>query len=256
MSVEYEVKGHVAIITLNRPEAMNALDPETQTLLAKIYQTIREDDNVRVVILTGAGDRAFCAGADLKKTMPPKESFAQLTYGKDSGGIGQSMTDKPVIAAINGVAVGGGLELAMRCDLRITVDTAKLGLTEARVGSIPGGGGTQRLPRLVGLTNALMLLMTAEPISADDALRIGLVNKVVPREELMSTCMAIAEKIAGNAPLSVRAVKRLAYQGMNMTLEQGLEAERMTMGVLRDSKDRIEGRLAFQQKRKPVYRGE
>ena len=256
MSVDYDVKGHVAIVTLNRPEAMNALDPETQIALAETWARIREDDNVRAVIVTGAGERAFCAGADLKKTMPPKESFAQLTYGKDSGGVGQAMTDKPVIAAINGVAVGGGLELAMRCDIRSSVDTAKLGLTEARIGSIPGAGGTQRLPRLVGLTNALMMLMTAEPIDAQEALRIGLVTKVVPREDLMSTCMEIAEKIAGNAPLAVRAVKRLAYQGVNMTLEQGLEAERMTMGVLRDSKDRIEGRLAFQQKRKPNYRGE
>ena len=256
MAVDYIVEGHVATITLNRPEAMNALDPDTSRALDACWQSVRDDDRVRVVIVTGAGDRAFCAGADLKKTMPPVESFAQLTFGNDSGGGQRLSTDKPTIAAINGVAVGGGLELAMRCDLRIAVDTARLGLTEARVGSIPGAGGTQRLPRLVGLTNALMMLMTAEPISAEEALRIGLVNKVVAKEDLMDEVRAIADKIAGNAPLAVRAVKRLAYQGVNMTLEAGLEAERFTMGVLRDSKDRIEGRLAFQQKRKPVFRGE
>jgi E-phenylitaconyl-CoA hydratase len=256
LAVDYEVQGHIATITLNRPEAMNALDPETSVALDAIWKRVREDDNVRVVVLTGAGDRAFCAGADLKKTMPPSETFAQLTFGKDAGNGTRLMTEKPVIAAINGFAVGGGLELAMRCDLRIAVDTAKLGLTEARVGSIPGAGGTQRLPRLVGLTNALMMLMTAEPITAEEAYRIGLINKIVPKESLMTEAYALAEKIAANAPLAVRAVKRLAHQGLNMTLEAGLEAERFTMGVLRDSKDRIEGRLAFQQKRKPVFRGE
>ena len=256
MAVDYAVEGHVATITLNRPEAMNALDMETIQALDACWKSVREDDNVRVVIVTGAGDRAFCAGADLKKTMPPAESFAQLTFGKDSGGSQRLSTDKPTIAAINGIAVGGGLELAMRCDLRIAAETARLGLTEVRVGSIPGAGGTQRLPRLVGLTNALMMLMTAEPVSADEAFRMGLVNKVVPKDKLLDEAKAIADKIAGNAPLAVRAVKRLAHQGVNMTLEAGLEAERFTMGVLRDSKDRIEGRLAFQQKRKPVFRGE
>ena len=256
MAVDYEVRGHIATITLNRPEAMNALDPETTATLDGLWRKIREDDQVRVVVVTGAGDRAFCAGADLKKTMPPAESFAQLTFGKDAGGGKRLTTDKPIIAAINGLALGGGLELAMTCDLRIAVDSARLGLTEVRIGSIPGAGGTQRLPRLVGLTNALMMLMTAEPISADEALRIGLVNRIVPRERLMDEVYAIAEQIAGNAPLAVRAVKRLAHQGLNTTLEAGLEAERFTMGVLRDSKDRIEGRRAFQEKRKPVYRGE
>jgi E-phenylitaconyl-CoA hydratase len=256
LAVEYELRGHIATITLNRPEAMNALDPETSAALDGRWREVREDDQVWVVVITGAGDRAFCAGADLKKTMPPAETFAQLTFGKDAGNGTRLTSEKPIIAAINGIAVGGGLELAMRCDLRIAADTARLGLTEVRVGSIPGAGGTQRLPRLVGLTNALMMLMTAEPISAEEALRIGLVNRVVPRASLMDEAYAVAEKIAGNAPLAVRAVKRLAHQGMNMTLEAGLEAERFTMGVLRDSKDRIEGRRAFQEKRKPVFRGE
>ncbi|TPI56067.1 enoyl-CoA hydratase/isomerase family protein [Mesorhizobium sp. B3-1-3] len=256
MSVDYSVNGHVATIVLNRPEAMNALDRETSAGIDECFSNLRQDDNVRVVIVTGAGDRAFCAGADLKKTMPPQESFAQLTFGRDSGNGGHLTTEKPIIAAINGIAYGGGLELAMHCDLRIAADTARLALTEVRVGSIPGGGGTQRLPRLVGMTNALMMLMTGEPIDAAEAYRIGLVNRVVPKERLLEESLAVAEKIAANAPLSVRAVKRLAYQGVNMTLEAGLESEQFTMGVLRDSKDRIEGRLAFQQKRKPVFKGE
>ncbi len=256
MSVDYSVRDSIATIVLNRPEAMNALDPETLVGLEDAWRRVREDDTVRVAVLTGAGDRAFCAGADLKKTPPPAESFARLTFGRDPG-IGTSRTsEKPTIAAINGVAVGGGLELAMQCDLRIAASDARLGLTEVRVGSIPGAGGTQLLPRLVGLTNALWMLMTAEIIDAAEAHRIGLVNKVVPREQLMTEVYEVAARIAGNAPLAVRAVKRLAHHGLDMTLEAGLEAEQFAMGTLRDSKDRIEGRLAFQQKRKPVFRGE
>jgi E-phenylitaconyl-CoA hydratase len=256
MPVLYDLQDNIATVTLNRPEAMNSLDPETLVELADIWQRVRDDNEVRVVILTGTGDRAFCTGSDLKKTMPPKESFAQLNFGKDTGGVGQIFTDKPVIAAINGYCLAGGLEISLRCDMRIAVEGAKFGLTETKIGSIPGGGGTQRLPRLVGMTNALRMLMTAEMIESDEALRIGLINEVVAREDLMPTCLGIAEKIASNAPLAVRAVKRLAYDGMEVSLQQGLAMERLTMGVLRDSKDRIEGRKAFAEKRKPVYRGE
>ncbi|MBI3706380.1 MAG: enoyl-CoA hydratase/isomerase family protein [Proteobacteria bacterium] len=257
MAVEFSVREHVATVVLNRPEAMNALDPETRAELTERWQTIRGDDDIRVVILTGAGDRAFCTGADLKKTMPPKESFAQLTFGGDGGEslVKALETDKPMICAINGYALAGGLELALACDIRIAVESARFGLTEVRIGSIPGAGGTQRLPRAVGLSNAMLMLLTGEPIDSAEALRIGLISRVVPAPALLQEANAIAAKIAANAPLAVRAVKRLVARGSNLPLDAAIEAERLTWGVLRDTQDRIEGRLAFQQKRKPVFRG-
>ncbi len=257
MPVDFTIHDQVAVITLNRPEAMNALDPESRASLEECWRRVSTDENIRVAILTGAGNRAFCTGADLKKTMPPKESFAQLTFGaeEDSEANGAPTTDKPVICAINGYALGGGLELALSCDIRIAVDTARFGLPEVRVGSIPGAGGTQRLPRMIGMGDAMAMLLTGDHIDSAEALRIGLVNRVVPADKLLEEALAIAGRIAANAPLSVRAVKRLALQGADLPLAAGLRAERHVWGLLRDTEDRIEGRLAFQQKRKPAYRG-
>jgi len=261
MAIIFSVEDGIATICLNRPESMNAMDFEAWDELQTCFETVRADDAIRVVILTGAGDRAFCAGADLKKTMPPPESFAQLAFagGGDTVGGGAVIrrlhTDKPVICAINGIAYGGGLEIALFCDIRIAADRARFGLTEVRMGSIPGAGGTQRLPRAVGMSNAMLMLLSAEPIDADEALRIGLVSRVVPAGELMEAARAIALKIAGNAPLAVRAVKRLVYGGAGMPLDNAIDMERLTWGVLRDTEDRIEGRRAFQEKRKPNYQG-
>ena len=257
MTVEFSVRDQVAKIVLNRPEAMNALDPETRVELAECWRKVQTDDGIRSVIVTGAGERAFCTGADLKKTMPPKESFAQLTFGMPAQepSVSQIPVEKPVICAINGLALGGGLELAMACDIRIAAEHARFGLTEVKIGSLPGAGGTQRLPRLVGMTNAMLMLMTGDMIDSAEALRIGLISKVIPAAKLIAEAEAIAGRIAANAPLSVRAVKRLAYQGQSMPLDEAIRVERMTWGVLRNTEDRIEGRLAFQQKRKPVYRG-
>ncbi len=164
-------------------------------------------------------------------------------------------TDKPIICAINGYALGVGLELALACDIRIAVETARFGLPEVRVGSIPGAGGTQRLPRMVGMGDALLMLLTGDHIDSAEALRIGLINRVVPADRLMEEAVGIAGRIAANAPLSVRAVRRLALQGTDLPLEAAIRAERHVWGLLRDTEDRIEGRRAFQQKRKPVYHG-
>jgi E-phenylitaconyl-CoA hydratase len=259
VAVIFSKQESVATVTLNRPEAMNALDPETWSELLACWEEIRGDDAVRAVILTGAGERAFCAGADLKKTMPQQESFAQLAFGGD-GAAGASLirrleTDKPVLCAINGVALGGGLELALSCDIRLCATPARFGLTEVRVGSIPGAGGTQRLPRIVGLSNAMLMLLTGEPIDSAEALRIGLVSRVTAPEVLLEEAATIAAKIVANAPLAVRAVKRLVTHGADLPLQAAIDVERLTWGVLRDTEDRIEGRLAFQQKRKPIYRG-
>jgi E-phenylitaconyl-CoA hydratase len=257
MPMEFSVTEGVATITLNRPEAMNAIDPETDRALVEAWRRIRTDAGIRAVIVTGTGDRAFCAGADLKKTMPPPESFAQLQFqGVDQERWLDAMeTDKPVICAINGLALGGGLEMALACDIRIAASHATFGLTEVRIGSIPGGGGTQRLPRTVGMTNAMLMLMTGDHIDCDEALRMGLISRAVPKERLLEEARAIASRIAANAPLAVCAVKSLARRGMDMPLREGLHEERLVWGVLRDTKDRIEGRLAFQQKRPPAYRG-
>lgn len=254
----YAISEGIATLTLNRPEALNALDPETQKELFDAFTSAKLDPEVRVLIVTATGERAFCVGADLKKTMPPKESHAELSYGRHVAppdwqqAIGM---DKPIIAAINGLALGGGLELALACDIRIAAEHANFALPEVKVGSIPGAGGTQRLPRTIGLSDAMLMLFTGAQVSAAEAQRMGIVSRVVPAAELMEKAREIALQIAANAPLSVAAVKRLAYRGLNMTLEAGIEQERMTWGILRDTEDRIEGRVAFREKRKPVYRG-
>ncbi len=257
MTIEFTLEDHIAVIRLNRPEALNAIDPETRSELHALWRRVGEDDAIRVAILTGAGERAFCTGVDLKQTLPPAESFAALTFGKS---MGDSLTagldtDKPLLCAINGLAYGGGLELALACDIRLASDNAKFAAPEVRIGSIPGAGGTQRLPRALGQSDALLMLLTGDAIDAAEALRIGLVSKVVPLVALMDETLAIARRIAANAPLSVRAIKRLVRSGRDMPLAAALDAERLAWGVLRDTEDRIEGRRAFQEKRPPRFSG-
>ncbi len=257
MSLTITIHDGIAVVTLNRPEAMNSIDPETRAALRDAWARIACDDAVRVAILTGAGEKAFCTGSDLKKTMPPKESFAELTFGRaEPEHLLAGMTmDKPLLCAINGYAMGGGMELALACDIRIASTNAQFALSEVRIGSIPGAGGTQRLPRAVGLSNAMLLLLTGDRVDAAEALRIGLVSQVVEPAALMDTALGIARRIAGNAPLSVRAIKRLVREGMEMPLDNAIATERYAFGLLRDTEDRIEGRKAFQEKRPPVYKG-
>jgi E-phenylitaconyl-CoA hydratase len=257
MPVTLEVKDFVATVTLDRPEALNAIDPESARELVAAWAEISRNPDIRVALLTGAGERAFCTGADLKKTMPPQESFAELHFGSRPGGasVATLYTDKPVIAAINGYALGGGLELAMLCDIRIASSTAMFGLPEVCIGSIPGGGGTQRLVRAVGQSDAMLMLLTGDRIDAAEALRIGLVSRVVAPGELLATARTLANKIASNAPLAVTAVKRLATLGRELPLAAGLDMEQQTFGILRNTEDRIEGRKSFGEKRRPVFRG-
>ncbi|MCZ2498813.1 enoyl-CoA hydratase/isomerase family protein [Xylophilus sp. Kf1] len=257
MTVLCEVRDGVAIVTLNRPEAMNAIDPETRAALRDTWRRVAEDDAVRCVLFTGSGEKAFCTGSDLKKTMPPPESFAELSFG--GAGLA-SMTagmdlDKPIVCAVNGYAFGGGMELALACDIRIASRNARFALTEVRLGSIPGAGGTQRLPRLIAQSDAMLMLLTGDRVDAEEALRTGLVSRVVEPSELMAAALEIAVRIAQNAPLSVRAVKRLVRQGLDMPLDKAIQTEHYVFGLLRDTEDRIEGRKAFQEKRAPVYRG-
>jgi E-phenylitaconyl-CoA hydratase len=257
VTICFETHEHVAILKLNRPEAMNAIDPASRAELKQAWKRVAADDSIRVVILTGAGDKAFCTGSDLKKTMPPAQSFAELTFGSDESDhlLTGMDTDKPIICAINGYAIGGGLELALGCDIRICAQHAQFGLSEVRLGSIPGAGGTQRLPRIIGASNAMSMLLTGDRIDAAEALRVGLVSQVVSGDQLMAAAMTLAQRIAANAPLAVRAVKRLVCDGLDMPLEQATRHERYVFGLLRDTDDRIEGRRAFQEKRAPQFQG-
>jgi E-phenylitaconyl-CoA hydratase len=257
MNVEVNVENHIATVVLNRPEAMNSVDPEMRQELYRAWERIRNDEDIRVAIITGAGEKAFCTGSDLKKTMPTQETFAQQVFAKSSSGslIAGFDTDKPLIAAVNGYAMGGGMELALACDIRIAADNAQFALSEVKIGSMPGAGGTQRLPRLVGLSDAMLMLLTGDRVDAQEALRIGLVSRVMSQAQLLSAAREIAGKIAANAPLSVRAVKRLVRQGMDMPLAHAIDVERYAFGLLYNSEDRIEGRKAFAEKRKPNYKG-
>ena len=257
MSLTLEIRDFIATVTLNRPEALNAIDPETAAALHNAWREISIRKDVRVGIVTGAGERAFCAGVDLKKTMPPAESFAELHFGSqpERPPISSLQTPKPMIAAINGLALGGGLELAMNCDIRIAVNTASFGFPEVGLGSIPAGGGTQRIIRTLGQSDAMLMLLTGERIDAQEALRIGLVSRLTPPQDLAATAHAIASRIASNAPLAVTAVKKLAQVGGELSLAAGLEMELQTFGLLRNSDDRIEGRRAFAEKRKPNFQG-
>lgn len=257
MPILTKIQDGVALVTLNRPEAMNSIDPETNEQLLQVWDDISRDERVRVIVLTGAGERAFCTGADLKKTMPPAISAAAQLFGDDAKpmNFGSLKTHKPVIAAVNGYALGGGLELALLADIRICSDNAQFGLPEVRVGSIPGAGGTQRLIRAIGQSDAMWMLLTGERIDASEALRIGLVSKVLPKSALEDAAMTLARTMAANAPLAITAVKRLAMAGRELPLASGLELEQQAFGLLRDTEDRLEGRRAFAEKRVPVYRG-
>jgi E-phenylitaconyl-CoA hydratase len=257
MPIDVTVEDNIATVVINRPEAMNSIDPGHREQLYAVWDRIREDDEIHVVVITGAGERAFCTGADLKKTMPPKESFAELFFGRNNPG---NMThgfgsEKPIIAAVNGYAMGGGMELALACDICIASEKAKFALSEVKVGSIPGSGGVQRLPRSVGKSDAMLLLLTGDTVDAPEALRMGFISRVTPHDQLMPEAMKIARRIRENAPLAVRVVKRLVTQGMEMPLAYATDLDRYLWGLLRDTEDRIEGRRAFQEKRKPVYKG-
>jgi E-phenylitaconyl-CoA hydratase len=257
LTILLSVADFIATVTLNRPEAMNSIDLPMRAELVDLWRRLNADDNVRVVVITGAGHKAFCTGSDLKNTMPPDEAYACSAFSGagDHSFVDDLKIDKPVICAINGYALAGGLEIALSCDIRIASETAKFGLTEVKIGSIPGAGGTQRLPRLVGFSNALQMLLTAEMIDSAEALRIGLVSRVVPAGKLMEEALIVAAKIAANAPLAVRAVKRVVYRGAELPLDAAIEVERMAWGILRNTEDRIEGRVAFREKRSPIFKG-
>lgn len=255
MPVDLQVTNHVAYVTLNRPEAMNSLDPESTANLTEIWERVRTDPDIRVAVLTGAGEKSFCTGTDMKKSPPPTECMA-ATYLREGQPIVPHMKMwKPIIAAINGFAIGGGLEIALACDMRIASSNAKFGLTEVKVASLAGLNGTQLLPRVMPQAVAMKMLLTGEMIGAEEALRYGLVSDVVEPGQLLDLARSYAEKIASAAPLSVQAAKQAAVLGLDMPQEHGILFSHLLWGVLRDTEDRKEGFKAFAEKRPPVFRG-
>ncbi|CAG9166676.1 enoyl-CoA hydratase/isomerase family protein [Cupriavidus respiraculi] len=256
----YETRDGVALIRLNRPERMNAIGGSMKADLAHaLFERARVDDAVRCVVITGAGDRAFCAGADIKERadrIVPQAEYHLKQKATHELFRALEQFEKPVIAAINGVALGGGLEIALCCDVRIAAQGARLGLPEARIGVLPAAGGTQRLPRLVGVGIAKELMLTGDHIDAERALAIGLVNHVVPAGALLDTAMAMAARMAANAPLALRYAKHAIDLGLQVGIEAGLEYERYAAALVTASEDRKEGMRAFVEKRKPVFRGQ
>jgi len=254
MAIDYKKEGKIAIFTLNRPQAMNAIDMATMQELHDVMADFRDDPELWVGIVTGTGEKAFCGGADIKDTLSYMKEHRDNPEAVPTTPWRGLEVWKPLIAAINGLALGGGLELALACDIRIASDTARLGTPEVTLGLMPGWGGTQRLPRVVPWCKAAELLFMGRLIDAQEAYRIGLVNKIVPLDELMPTAREWAEIICQAAPLAVRAAKEAMLRGTGMTLEDGLRLENSLEAYLLGTEDFTEGTTAFVEKRKPVYK--
>lgn len=251
-----EVGLPLATVTLNRPAKMNALNRATLVELAQVFTHLRTVAGLRVIILTGAGDKAFAAGADIAE-LATLDAVSGHALSQQGNQVFQTIAEfpLPVIAALNGMALGGGLELAMACTLRLAAEHAKLGQPEVKLGLIPGYGGTQRLARLVGSGPALELILGGDPIAAGEALRLGLINHVVPAGELMPAAEALARRIAANAPLAVSFCLEAVRQGADMSLDQGLALEASLFGLVCSTADMKEGTRAFLEKRAARFEG-
>ena len=256
-NVLYEKKGPIAYVTLNRPKVLNALNAKTISELRSVFEEVRDDSALQGVIFTGAGDKAFAAGADIAEMANDTAVTAQQKTRA-----GQALTDlienlgKSVIAAVNGFALGGGCELSMACTLRIAAETAKFGQPEVKIGIMPGYGGTQRLPRLIGKGRALQLILSGEIINAQEAYRIGLVNEVVPAAGLIARAEAILNQIISNAPLGVKYSIDAVNKGMDGTVSEGLLIEASLFAICAGSEDKKEGTSAFLAKRAPQFKGQ
>jgi len=256
-AIRYEAADGVVTVTLNRPDVHNAMNEAMRRDLWRCFEGLITDDAVRVVVVTGAGGKAFSAGADIREFTAPqvptvfreqrrRVEFRQL----------MERCPPPIIAAIRGFALGGGLELALACDIRIAGEDSQLGLTEVNLAIIPGGGGTQRLPRLVGRGKALEMILTGARIDAREALRIGLVERVVPAAEVQTSAQALAKTLAERAPIAMRYAKEAVVKGLGLPLEDGLRLENDLATLLRTTEDCIEGAKAFLEKRKPRFTGQ
>lgn len=253
----------IAVITLNRPDKLNAMDAEMAVRLIELFEQVRDDRDIRVAILTGAGSRAFCAGGDLDAVIPIMTGARAAAShwekrwleARKSGGPFKTDVGKPLIAAVNGYAVAGGMELVLNADIRICVPHAKFAIPEVKIGLFPGGGSTVRLPRQMAFAPAMHMLLTGDTISADDALRYGLVSSIVAPDELMAKAMAIATRIAANAPLAVQAVRNSVRACSGVPETEAIAIEQTFSAQVHQTQDAVEGPRAFIAKRAPVYQG-
>ncbi len=255
-NIEKNVEGGIATVTINRPKALNALNYDTLKEIFDCFREIGISRDIRAVIITGSGEKAFVAGADIS-FMGELDAIEAREFGK----LGHEVMDvienlpQPVIAAVNGFALGGGCELALACDIRLASENAKFGQPEVNLGVLPGFGGTQRLPRLIGKGHANELLFSGKMINAEEACRIGLINRVIPQEELLEECTSLAEMIAAKAPVAVRLCKEAVNNGMEMDLARGCGYEADLFGLCFASRDQKEGMKAFLEKRAPQFVG-
>lgn len=255
-TIHYEQRNNLAFITLNRPEALNAFNYDMLLELGQVAEAIRINPDIRVVVFTGAGEKAFSVGADLKERKTMTDDLVKRNIFK----IGEVFSTienlpQPTIAMMNGFAFGGGMELALACDFRIAADDTLLGLTETSLGIIPGAGGTQRLPRLIGEAKAMELILTARRLTSAEALEYGLVTRVAARDQLADVTGAFADSILANGPIALQQAKFAIKNGMNTDLQTGLQIERKAYEITIPTEDRVEALAAFGEKRKPVFKG-
>jgi len=257
MSIDLDIHDGVATVTINRPERRNALDAEHYEGLSQAWQEVRDNPDIRVAIITGAGDKAFCAGADLKSWVGRSQPLSEMWLTQKGQLLNRGLEVwKPVIAAINGVCVGGGTTLMLGTDLRIAVPEASFGLSEVKRGIIAANGGTQRIMRQLPYAVAMEMLLLGDTMDAETALRWGFINRVVPREQLLGAAQEMAARIGENAPLAVQAAKELAVRSFEMNMSEGLRFEQFVNRILSQSQDSAAAREAFAEKRKPVFKGE
>lgn len=256
MSIDFHVEDGVALVTINRPEKSNALDHAHYDALSRAWRQVRDDDAIRVAVITGAGDKSFCAGADLKSFVGAPPGLAALMNTQQGQLLNRGLEVwKPVVAAVNGHCLGGGMTLLLATDLRVCVPTATFGLTEVQRGVFPANGGTQRIAQQLPHAIAMEMLLLGDAIDADTASRWGLVNRVGPREELLPTALSYARRLAANAPLAVQAAKELAIRSRDADLATGLRLEQLFLRLLQDSEDVGEGTQAFAERRAPRFQG-